>query len=231
MYNIKELVENLSTNWKELLLEIINENKDYINILEVFLNNQEIQFQDVAEIYPKKDLIFNAFNKFNIEDTKVLILGQDPYHGPNQAQGLCFSVPDGMKKPPSLNRIFKEISKDLGTEIPISGDLTRWSEQGVLLLNTAFTVRQSSPTSHSKIWKQFINLVLVKMSKRCNNIVCLLWGNHAKSYKPILNSNYVFLEAKHPSPLGSNRGGWFDCKHFSKCNQILIDNGKDSINW
>jgi uracil-DNA glycosylase len=231
MYSIENLIKELNTNWKELLLEIVNENQGYIESIDTFLNQQKEEFDGIQEIYPKKDLIFNAFNKFNVEDTKVLILGQDPYHGPNQAQGLCFSVPKEIKKPPSLNRIFREIKDDMRIDIPESGDLNRWAKQGVLLLNTTFTVRQRSPTSHSKIWKEFTNLVLQKLAKKCPNLICLLWGNHAKSYKKILNQNNVFLEAKHPSPLGSNRGGWFGCKHFSKCNQILIDKGKDPINW
>ena len=231
MFCTKDLIKHIETNCKDLLLELLDENESYIKSLDSYLSQQHIEFEGIQEIYPKQDLIFNAFNKFNIEETKVLILGQDPYHGPNQAQGLCFSVPNGIKNPPSLKRIFKEINEDLGIDIPESGDLTRWADQGVLLLNTAFTVRQGCPTSHSKIWKEFTNLVLKKIAEKCPDLICLLWGNHAKSYKSILNPNNIFLEAKHPSPLGSNRGGWFGCKHFSKCNQLLIEKGKGAINW
>ena len=164
MYNLKQLISEINTDYRDLLLELYEDNIGYFNQLEYFLNKEYENFKDLAEIYPPKEIIFNAFNKFNIKDTKVIILGQDPYHGEQQAMGLCFSVPENINIPPSLKNIYKEIEQDIedcNKSNHTNGDLTYLAEQGVLLLNTSLTVRQSKPGSHSKIWNQFTELLFV----------------------------------------------------------------------
>ena len=234
-YNLSLLVNNLNTNFKDTLQSIFNDNSDYITKLEEYLNQQSADFEGLAEIYPPKNLIFNAFNYFNMDELKVVIIGQDPYHGPNQAMGLCFSVPDGQKIPPSLVNINKELSSDLGLDISgRNGDLTNWANQGVLLLNTALTVRQSKANSHSKIWSQFTKLILKKISEDTDGIIFILWGGHAKGFKKLIqesNNNHYFIESHHPSPLSANRGGWFGSKPFSKANEYLESTGKITIEW
>lgn len=230
MYNINNLVDQLNTDWKAIINKIIAENKEYFEELQVFLDKDYKNFEGFLDIYPPNNLVFNCFNQFNFDQLKVIIIGQDPYHSHGQAMGLSFSVPQDIKLPPSLKRIFKEINEDLKIETPNSGDLTFWSQQGVLLLNTALTVRQNKPSSHSKIWKTFTKLIINYISNNADNIIFLLWGNHAKSYKKIINlDKHHCLESSHPSPLA--RTGWFGCKHFSKTNEILSEIKKDPINW
>ena len=234
MYNLKQLISEINTDYRDLLLELYEYNIGYFNQLEYFLNKEYENFNDLAKIYPPKEIIFNAFNKFNIKDTKVIILGQDPYHGEQQAMGLCFSVPENINIPPSLKNIYKEIEQDIedyNKSNHTNGDLTYLAEQGVLLLNTSLTVRQSKPGSHSKIWNQFTELLLQSLISKTENIVFLLWGNHAKKYKAYIDNKHKYLEATHPSPLGANRGGWFGCKHFSKTNDFLEKLSKNKIDW
>ena len=184
------------------------------------------------EIYPKKNEIFNAFRNTTYKDTKVVILGQDPYHEPRQAHGLCFSVNDGIPFPPSLLNIFKEIESDLGIPMPKSGDLTRWADQGVLLLNATLTVRAHQAGSHqNKGWEQFTDAVIRAVNAQDRPIVFLLWGRPAQMKKSMLNNpKHLILEAPHPSPLSAYRG-FFGCKHFSKTNEYLKAHGKTEINW
>ena len=236
MYNVKELINNLSTDWKKILNELYDKDTKYFIDLENYLNTEFDTFGHLVSIYPDKNLIFEAFNKFNFSELKIVILGQDPYHGPEQAMGLCFSVPEGLKIPPSLKRIFKEINCDLSKNCNtperdfISGDLTYWSKQGILLLNTALTVRQSKPNSHSKIWKKFTEKIITYISENSNNTLFILWGNNAKYYKNFTDlDKHKFLEGVHPSPLSGNK--WVGCNHFSKANAILKKLGKSVINW
>lgn len=229
--NIKFEIEQIKTDWKDVLLKMYENDTEYFLKIESFLKDETDKFEDFLEIYPPNNLIFNCFNYFNVEDLKVIILGQDPYHGPNQAMGLSFSVSDNIKTPPSLKRIFKEIEDDLDLTLDKNnGNLEKWANQGVLLLNTALTVRQSNPGSHSSIWIQFTNKIIEYINKNSNQVIYMLWGNHAKKYKKIINvEKHYCLEASHPSPLA--RSGWFGCKHFSNSNKILKDNNKKEINW
>jgi uracil-DNA glycosylase len=183
--------------------------------------------------YPTETLIFNAFDKCPFDKTKVVILGQDPYHGSNQANGLSFSVNEGVPSPPSLTNIFKEIKKDLGVEIPKSGNLERWAEQGVLLLNASLTVRDNQAGSHQKQgWETFTDAVISKLNLEKEHLVFLLWGALAqKKGKFIDATKHLVLKSKHPSPLSANQGGWFDQHHFSKTNAFLKSKGLEEINW
>jgi len=182
-------------------------------------------------IYPPGSLIFNAFNLTPIDKVKVVIIGQDPYHGYGQAHGLSFSVPHGVTPPPSLLNIYKEIESDLGITLHKDGSLERWAEQGVFLLNAVLTVRDSEPASHSRIgWTEFTDAVIKTLSDRRTGLVFLLWGNFAKTKKELIDTSehYVF-EAAHPSPLA--RGAFFGCRHFSKTNEILVREGLTPIDW
>jgi uracil-DNA glycosylase len=183
-------------------------------------------------IYPPGPLIFSAFNNTPFNRVKVVILGQDPYHGPGQAHGLCFSVPDGVPHPPSLVNIFKEIKSDLGIPIPKSGNLIKWAGQGVLLVNAILTVRANEPTSHqNKGWETFTNAVIRNLSEKRKNLVFLLWGNYAQAKESLIDSSkHYILKAAHPSPLSASRG-FFGCKHFSHTNQILEEHGLNEIDW
>ena len=182
--------------------------------------------------YPPGSLIFNAFNLCPFDKVKVVIIGQDPYHEPRQAQGLSFSVADGVPFPPSLQNIFKEIQNDLGKPIPASGDLTRWAKQGVLLLNATLTVRAHQAASHQRHgWETFTDAVIRSLNNADHPIVFLLWGGNARSKKSLItNPRHLILETVHPSPL-SAYNGFFGCKHFSKCNRFLIENGMTPIRW
>ena len=183
--------------------------------------------------YPPGSLIFNAFNLCPFDRVKVVIIGQDPYHEPGQAQGLSFSVPDGVPFPPSLQNIFKEIQLDLGKPIPPTGDLTRWAEQGVLLLNATLTVRAHQAASHQRHgWEQFTDAAIRALNAERENLVFILWGGYARS-KAQLNdrSRHLVLESVHPSPLSANRGGWFGNHHFSQCNVYLREHGEQEIDW
>lgn len=201
--------------------------KDYFLKLKSFL----IEEKKLARLFPPGSLIFNAFNLTPFDRVKVVILGQDPYHGLGQAHGLCFSVPDGVKAPPSLVNIFKEIHTDLGIAMPDKGNLSKWAEQGVLLLNATLTVRENQAGSHqNKGWEQFTDAVIKTLSDQKSGLVFLLWGNYAKNKASLIDaSKHLVLMAPHPSPLA--RGGFFGCKHFSKTNEYLISQGKTPIDW
>ncbi|MEO5945496.1 MAG: uracil-DNA glycosylase [Chitinophagaceae bacterium] len=183
-------------------------------------------------IYPPGSLIFNAFNTTPIKKVKVVILGQDPYHGKGQAHGLCFSVQNGVPPPPSLLNIFKELQDDIGITIPDHGNLTKWAEQGVFLLNASLTVRAGEPMSHSKIgWATFTDAVIKTISSKKKNVVFLLWGKFAQEKRVLIDqSKHCILRSVHPSPL-SAYGGFFGCKHFSKTNEYLVSKGMDPIDW
>lgn len=183
--------------------------------------------------FPKGSQVFSAFDFCPFEDVKVVIIGQDPYHGLGQANGLCFSVNDGIAFPPSLINIFKEIEQDLTIPFPQSGNLERWAKQGILLLNATLTVRESEAGSHqNKGWEEFTDAVIQKISDEKENVVFLLWGGFAKKKgTKIDRSKHCVLETGHPSPLSANRGLWFGNKHFSKTNSFLVANGKNPIQW
>ena len=189
--------------------------------------------QAQKEIYPPSSLIFNAFNTTPLEQVKVVILGQDPYHGPNQAHGLSFSVQKGIALPPSLRNIFHELHADIGVEIPRHGDLTHWAEQGVLLLNSVLTVEAGQPTSHQKRgWENFTDHVIDVLNEQREHIVFILWGAYAQRKGQRIDPNkHLILKAAHPSPLAANRGGFFGCKVFSKTNNYLKHNGIEPIDW
>lgn len=183
--------------------------------------------------YPPGRLIFNAFNLCPFDKVKVVIIGQDPYHEPGQAHGLSFSVCDGVPFPPSLQNILKEVRDDVGVDIPMSGNLTRWAEQGVLLLNATLTVRAHQANSHSQIgWQQFTDAAIQALAQEREHLVYMLWGGFArgKSYM-IDKSRNLVLESVHPSPLSANRGGWFGQHQFSRCNQYLQETGQTPIAW
>jgi uracil-DNA glycosylase len=183
-------------------------------------------------IYPPGGLIFYAFNTTSFENVKVVILGQDPYHGPGQAHGLSFSVPKGIPPPPSLVNIFKELHSDIGMPIPNHGNLTHWAEQGVLLLNASLTVRANEPMSHAKIgWAEFTDAVISKVSAQKEHVVFLLWGKFAQEKQPLVDeTKHLVLKAAHPSPFSVEKG-FYGCKHFSKANAWLMTNGLDPIDW
>ena len=183
-------------------------------------------------VYPPPKLIFNAFDTCPFEAVRVVILGQDPYHGARQAHGLSFSVPDGTKVPPSLKNIYKELHDDVGKDIPQVGNLERWAEQGVLLLNATLTVRAGSPGSHQgKGWEQFTDAVIRKLSDEREHLVFMLWGNYAKAKGAYIDrTKHLVLEAAHPSPYSAH-SGFFGCKHFSKANEYLKKNGSTPILW
>lgn len=184
-------------------------------------------------IYPPQSDVFNALKYTSLDEVKVVILGQDPYHGPNQAHGLCFSVKAGVKTPPSLRNMYKELLTDIdGFTEPSHGMLTPWAEQGVLLLNTVLTVEQGKAHSHAKWgWETFTDKIIDVVNANCENVVFLLWGSHAqKKGKHIDRDKHKVLHAPHPSPLSAHRG-FLGCKHFSQANQYLIDKGKEPINW
>ncbi|EOH4745875.1 uracil-DNA glycosylase [Campylobacter coli] len=216
----------MNDDWKEFLKEEFNKNyfleikKRYIQAL----NNNAI-------IYPPANLTFNAFNLTPLDGLKIVLLGQDPYHQPNQAMGLSFSVPYGVKIPPSLLNIYKELKTDLDIEPSKSGDLSSWAKQGILLLNSILSVEAGKPASHSSWgWQEFSDAVISKLSLEKSGLIFMLWGNYAKSKKALIDTNKHFiLEAAHPSPLA--RTGFLGCKHFSKANEILRNLGKNPINW
>lgn len=184
------------------------------------------------KVYPPGNKIFAAFDSCPFDETKVVIIGQDPYHGPGQANGLCFSVAPGIQMPPSLVNIFKEVQSDTGAPFPQNGDLSRWAKQGVLLLNSSLTVREGNPTSHSGIgWEEFTDAVVDKLNKEKENLVFILWGSHAiKKGEKIDRNKHLVLTSPHPSPLSANRG-FFGNHHFSRANQYLVEHGKKPIDW
>lgn len=216
----------IADSWKKRLDTEFE--KDYFKTLIDFVKQE----YKSGTIYPPGKEIFHAFDACSFDDVKVVIIGQDPYHGPGQANGLCFSVRTGVRVPPSLVNIFKEIKQDLGKEIPASGDLERWAKQGVLLLNATLTVRESSPGSHqNKGWEIFTDAVIKKISDEKQNVVFLLWGAYAQKKGEIIDrSKHHVLMSAHPSPFSADRG-FFGNKHFSKTNQYLKSKGLGEIDW
>lgn len=197
------------------------------------LTNFVKQEYSTKQIFPPAKQIFNAFNYCSFDDCKVVILGQDPYHGLGQANGLCFSVNDGVRIPPSLVNIFKEIQDDLGQPIPKSGNLERWAKQGVLLLNATLTVQSGLAGSHqNKGWERFTDAVIKCVSDEKESVVFMLWGRYAQDKGSIINANeHYVLKSKHPSPMSANGGGWFGNNHFSKANAFLESKGLEPIIW
>ncbi len=217
----------LIKSWQEQLADEFA--KPYFEALATFVRNE---YQEFSCYPPGKD-IFTAFDLCPFDKVRVVILGQDPYHGPGQAHGLCFSVPDGITHPPSLINILKELQQDMGKPYPQSGTLTPWGQQGVLLLNATLTVRAGQAGSHQKKgWEPFTDAVIDKLSAHTKGLVFMLWGNYAKQKgKHIDRNKHLVLEAGHPSPLSANRGLWFGNKHFSKANTYLVEQGKTAIDW
>lgn len=215
------------TTWKNIFEQEFSQ--PYFKELKQFLT-QEIEQKKT--VYPHPKNIFRAFDICPYENLKVVIIGQDPYHGPKQAHGLSFSVPDGIKTPPSLQNIYKEIQDDIGSPIPNQGNLESWAEQGVLLLNATLTVRAHTPTSHSgKGWETFTDHIIQYLNENKENLVFLLWGRYAQDKGSIIDTKkHCVLKAAHPSPFSANNG-FFGCKHFSKTNQYLEWHDKDPINW
>jgi uracil-DNA glycosylase len=216
----------IALSWKQRLAEEFN--KPYFLQLTEFVKNEYLS----STVYPPGKEIFNAFDRCDFDQVKVVIIGQDPYHGPGQANGLCFSVKEGVRMPPSLLNIFKEIQSDLGKPIPKSGDLDRWANQGVLLLNATLTVQASAPGSHqNKGWEIFTDEVIRKVSAEKDNVVFLLWGAYAQKKGEIIDRNkHLVLMSAHPSPFSADRG-FFGNKHFSKTNQYLKSKGLKEIDW
>ncbi len=218
----------LPEDWKQALAdELTSENMDD---LREFLKQA---YQSDASVYPPAPLIFNALSLTPLSNVKVVILGQDPYHGPGQAMGLSFSVPKAIPKPPSLNNILKEMASDIGTTPSVHGDLTYWAQQGVLLLNSSLTVKEGEPNSHQGVgWEQFTDQVIDVVNEQTKNTVFILWGSKAqKKGKYIDASKHLILTAVHPSPLAANRGGFFGTKPFSKANDYLKQHGLSPIDW
>ena len=222
------LYNNIDLSWKSFFKDEIQ--KDYFQKL-----MQEVENEYESSVcFPPKELIFNAFEKCNLNDLKVVIIGQDPYHGEGEANGLCFSVNDGIKIPPSLRNIFAEINSDFGSIfLPTNGNLERWAQQGILLLNSSLSVRKDEANSHKHLkWNIFTDSVINYISDNCNNIVFLLWGSFAQKKGTKINrEKHLVLECGHPSPLSANRGFWFGNKHFSQTNTYLKSIEKMPIEW
>ena len=216
----------IAEDWKELLRDECS--KPYFDTLVDFVKGE----YSSGVVYPTGSNIFRAFDKCPFDKLKVVIIGQDPYHGPGQANGLCFSVGAGVPFPPSLQNIFKEVASDIGTPIPPSGELDRWAEQGVLLLNSVLTVRAHLAASHAgRGWEQFTDAVVRAIAERKEGVVYMLWGSYAQKKGAIANpEKNLILKAVHPSPLSAYRG-FFGCKHFSQANQYLQQIGKTPIEW
>ena len=217
----------IDDSWKIALADEFD--KPYFKELRHFLATEK---QSGKTIYPPGSLIFNAFNSTPFDKVKVVILGQDPYHGDGQAHGLCFSVQYGVKPPPSLVNIYKELKSDVGIEIPAHGNLQKWTEQGVFLLNAMLTVEANQPASHQKKgWEEFTNAVIQKLSKERSGLIFMLWGNFAQQKAVLIDeTKHTILKAAHPSPF-SAYNGFFGCKHFSKTNEILKAKGEEEIDW
>ena len=217
----------IDASWNTVLKSEFN--KPYFQQIVLHIKTEKSQGKI---IYPPGSLIFNAFNKTPFDKVKVVILGQDPYHGAGQAHGLCFSVQDGVPPPPSLINIFKELHEDTGVDIPRNGNLSHWARQGVFLLNASLTVRAGEPMSHAKTgWSQFTDTVINIISGQKKNIVFLLWGKFAQEKKVLIDEQrHLILKAAHPSPLSAH-AGFLGCKHFSKTNAFLMSKGMDPIDW
>ena len=216
----------IEESWKEVLTEEFE--SQYFMELKEFLVGEKAKFT----VYPPGPLIFNAFQLTPFDRVRVVLLGQDPYHGPGQAHGLCFSVPPGISPPPSLVNIFKEIQTDLGIPVPAHGNLGKWARQGVLLLNATLTVRANQPGSHQrKGWEDFTHAVIRKLSEKRVGLIFLLWGKFAQEKEMFIDTNrHYILKAAHPSPF-SAYNGFFGCRHFSKTNEILKRHGLEEIDW
>ncbi len=217
----------IDESWKTVLKPEFE--KPYFKEIVTFLKTEKMAGKT---IYPPGQLIFNAFNTTPFDNVKVVIIGQDPYHGRGQAHGLSFSVQEGVTSPPSLINIFKELLSDIGCPIPNHGNLTRWAQQGVLLLNASLTVRQAEPMSHAQIgWAEFTNTVIKKISDLKEHVVFLLWGKFAQEKQVLIDeTKHLVLKAAHPSPYSAN-AGFFGCRHFSKTNEYLVKNGIDPVDW
>lgn len=216
----------IEAGWKSVLMDQFQ--SDYFGTLKEFLVDEKNKYT----LYPPGNLIFNAFQRTPFDRVKVVILGQDPYHGKGQAHGLCFSVPQGIPKPPSLVNIFKELHSDLGIPIPEHGNLEKWADQGVLLINATLTVRDSQAGSHQKHgWETFTNRVIEVVSQEKSGVVFLLWGRFAQAKESLIDSGkHLILKSAHPSPL-SAYNGFFGCRHFSKTNDYLKKQEKNGIDW
>lgn len=222
------MLMKLEKSWKKILKKEIED--DYFKAL---LDTLEEEYLNQI-CFPPKDFIFNAFNQCSFEKTKVVVLGQDPYHGEGEANGLAFSVNDGIKIPPSLRNIYREINADFDTIFePNSGNLERWSKQGVLLLNATLSVRKDSPNSHKHLkWQQFTDAVIQLLSNEKEHLVFLLWGAFAQKKGKFIDENkHLILTSGHPSPMSANQGKWFGNKHFSQVNTYLEQIGKEQIEW
>ena len=217
---------NIEEGWKKVLWDEFQ--TPYFSDLKDFLVEEKKQYT----VYPPGNLIFNAFSHTPFDRVKVVILGQDPYHGPGQAHGLCFSVPYGIAPPPSLVNIFKELQSDLGIPVPDHGNLEKWADQGVMLLNATLTVRAGQAGSHqNKGWETFTNRVIERISEKKNGVVFLLWGRYAQAKETLIDGvKHLVLKAAHPSPF-SAYSGFFGCRHFSRANAFLEQHGMDGIDW
>lgn len=217
----------LCNQWRQLLKHKL-QSDSYQNLIKWLAHEYNNNI-----VFPKMENVFNALNLVGPQDVKVVIVGQDPYHGENQAHGLCFSVEKDVKLPPSLRNIYKELQNDMGCNLSKSGNLTKWAKQGVLLLNTVLTVEKGKPHSHkNKGWEQLTGEIINVLNNREKPVIFMLWGGHAKKYAKDINTNKHFvLTANHPSPMSANRGGWFGCKHFSKANEILTSLNNSPIDW
>ncbi|MDG2369958.1 MAG: uracil-DNA glycosylase [Flavobacteriales bacterium] len=223
---VNKAINNINPIWKNALKKEFE--LDYFKSLTQNLENEMKKFN----IFPSSDLIFNALNSTNLNDVKVVIIGQDPYFKKEQANGLCFSVQKNHPYPPSLKNIFKALENDLSQTIVNHGDLTNWANQGVLLLNTCLTVKEGFPNSHKDLgWHNFTDAIIKLVSKRNNNVCFFLWGKYALNKKKMIDSKkHLILETSHPSPLSAFRG-FLNCKHFSKANEFILNNGGESVDW
>ncbi|HNQ20239.1 MAG TPA: uracil-DNA glycosylase [Bacteroidales bacterium] len=217
---------HIESSWLEVLKDEFQQ--PYFLEIKKFLLEDKKKYR----VFPPGQLIFNAFNLTPFDKVKIVIIGQDPYHGYGQAHGLCFSVPKGVAKPPSLQNIFKELKEDLNINPPEHGDLTGWAKQGVFLLNAILTVRENTPESHRNIgWEKFTNAAIENLSDKKEHLVFMLWGSYAQEKEKLIdNTKHLILKAAHPSPFSANKG-FFGCHHFSKANQYLIANNIDPIKW
>lgn len=217
----------IESSWREALKDQFN--KEYFKQIVLHIRTEREQGKI---IFPKGNNIFKAFDATPLNKVKVVIIGQDPYHGAGQANGLCFSVNRGVSAPPSLQNIFKELQRDIGLKIPSHGDLLKWAEQGVFLLNASLTVRSGEPMSHAQIgWATFTDSVIKTISAKRDKVVFLLWGKFAKEKMQLIDPNkHYLLTAPHPSPLSAHQG-FIGCGHFSSCNMYLVKNGIDPIDW
>jgi len=222
-----EINPQIESSWKKILISEFQ--SEYFRKLKTFLVEEKQQ----STIFPPSQLIFSAFNQTPFDQVKVVVLGQDPYHGEGQAHGLCFSVPNGITPPPSLKNIFKELASDINCPIPQHGNLEKWAKEGVLLINASLTVRAHQAGSHQKKgWEQFTDAVIKTLSDHKSKLVFILWGNYAQEKTKLIDeSKHLIIKAVHPSPLSANRGGFFGTKPFSKTNLFLESKGLKPINW